>query len=106
LLKQPDKQKVTSAGNTEPLHLTTGFYYSPRFSPDGKRLAFFMVDGQGHADIWVKDLERDNTSRLASMGASWPTWTPTARTLSSLREIRQLWGYIGSAPTARASHNG
>jgi hypothetical protein len=39
---------LDSAGNIEPLHLPPGFYWTPRVSPDGNRLAFGMgPDGEG-----------------------------------------------------------
>ena len=34
---------LDSAGKTQPLHAPTGVYYSLRFSPDGKRLAFAVA---------------------------------------------------------------
>jgi serine/threonine-protein kinase len=68
-------------GKIEPLSLAPRFYYSPRLSPDGKRLAFAMSDDQGQPDIWVKDLARDNTSRLTSIGAIWPVWTPDGKNI-------------------------
>ena len=55
---------VDSVGKTQPLHAPLGIYRNPRFSPDGKRLAFSMGSGKG-ADIWVKDLDRDTPSRLS-----------------------------------------
>ena len=43
----------------------TAEYASPRFSPDGTRLALSMtVDG--NVDVWVYDIGRDTMSRLTS----------------------------------------
>jgi serine/threonine-protein kinase len=55
-------------------------HFSPRFSPDGKRLAFTQRSAQG-SDIWVKDLERDTPSRLSFFPgtSSWPVWTPDGK---------------------------
>src|SRR5439155_10448955 len=41
-------------GKTQPLHAASGNYFTPRFSPDGKRLAFTMSGGKGF-DLWVQD---------------------------------------------------
>src|SRR5262249_42601367 len=45
---------VDSFGKTQPLHAPPGQYANPRFSPDGKRLAFSSNSGKG-TDIWVTD---------------------------------------------------
>jgi Tol biopolymer transport system component/predicted Ser/Thr protein kinase len=74
---------LDSAGHTQPLQAAPGLYSYPRISPDGKRLAFELDDGQGHVDIWVRDLERDTTSRLTSLPGrnQWPVWTPDSRNI-------------------------
>jgi Tol biopolymer transport system component/predicted Ser/Thr protein kinase len=74
---------LDSSGHTQPLQPAPGLYSFPRFSPDGKRLAFALEDGQGHSDIWVRDLERDTTSRLTSLPGQnqWPVWTPDGRNI-------------------------
>ncbi len=74
---------LDGAGQTKPLHVTPGSYENPRFSPDGKRLAFSLVAAMDRSDIWVKDLDRDTTSRLThlpgrNLGA---VWTPDGRSL-------------------------
>jgi serine/threonine-protein kinase len=74
---------VDSAGKaTQPLHAPLGQYYGPRFSPDGKRLAFSMASGNG-SDIWVKDLDRDTPSRLSFLPGvnSNPVWTPDGKSI-------------------------
>ncbi|MBI3471531.1 MAG: PD40 domain-containing protein, partial [Candidatus Solibacter usitatus] len=72
---------VDSSGKTQPLHAPPGQYSSnPRFSPDGKRLAFVITSGKGE-DIWVKVLDRDTSSRLSflpSLNTS-PVWTPDGK---------------------------
>ena len=73
---------LDSSGKTLPLHAPPGRYNTPRFSPDGKRLAFSMGSGKG-SDIWVKDLDRDTPSRLsflAGLNAN-PMWTPDGKNI-------------------------
>jgi serine/threonine-protein kinase len=69
---------VDSTGKTEPLHGPIGQYLTPRFSPDGKRLAFSLAN-----DIWVKDLDRDTLSRLSFLAGTnrWPVWTPDGKNI-------------------------
>src|SRR5262249_47909810 len=57
-------------------------YYTPRFSPDGKRLAFSLALGQT-SDIWVKELDRDTPSRLTLLKGTntWPIWTPDGKNI-------------------------
>lgn len=73
---------LDGTGKTQPLHPTPGLYASPKFSPDGKRLAFSMDSGQG-ADIWVRDIERDTPSRLSFLPGrnGYPVWTPDGKHL-------------------------
>jgi hypothetical protein len=47
---------MDSEGKTQPLHLSPGYYLTPRFSPDGKHLAFATRPNPvGSADIrsWI-----------------------------------------------------
>jgi serine/threonine-protein kinase len=64
---------LDSSGKTEPLVSVAGLR-SPRFSPDGKRLAF-----SSNGNIWVADLARGSTTRLTlsqNGSDSCPVWTP------------------------------
>jgi serine/threonine-protein kinase len=71
---------VDATGRREPIHATPGNYFTPRLSPDDKRLAFSQGTSSGF-QIWVKDVERDTLSRLDFLPGSnqWPTWTPDGR---------------------------
>ena len=56
-----------------------GAYRDLALSPDGKRLAYGIVDPKGGAeDIWVRDLERGVASRLTfgDRNEIFPTWSP------------------------------
>jgi Tol biopolymer transport system component len=56
-----------------------GLYHNPAFSPDGRRLAYDMVDPRsGKGDIWVRDLARNVSSRFSfSEGIAYcPLWSP------------------------------
>ena len=74
---------LDGAGKPQPLQSDPGLYGFPRFSPDGKRLAFILEDGQGRGDIWIRDLERGITSRLTSMPgrSECPVWTPDGKNI-------------------------
>ena len=73
---------VDSAGKIQPLHAPPGVYSTPRFSPDGDRLAFAVASGTG-TDVWVKDLGRDTLSRLTFLAGvnRLPVWTPDGKNI-------------------------
>jgi Tol biopolymer transport system component len=75
---------LDSAGKTEPLHAPAGVFRTPRFSPDGKRLAFSMGNAQGEEDLWVRDIDRDTPpSRLSFFPGQnrLPVWTPDGKNI-------------------------
>ena len=64
---------LDSFGKTQPLVTTPGVYSSPRFSPDGKRLALATTD------IFVYDWQREAMTRLTFSGGRAPVWTPDGK---------------------------
>jgi hypothetical protein len=58
---------LDAGGKTEPLLPKPELYYSPRFSPDGKRLAVGIDSGKG-ADLYTYELQRDVALRLTYSG--------------------------------------
>jgi Tol biopolymer transport system component len=53
---------LDASGKTTKL-VAQGSYDSPRFSPDGQRLAYIASTGNG-ADVWVYDVERKTPAQL------------------------------------------
>ena len=70
------------SGAMKPLLPQAGAYSAPRFSPDGKRLAFSLSNGSG-SDIWVKEMDSEAPSRLSFLkgGNDRPVWTPDGRNI-------------------------
>jgi serine/threonine-protein kinase len=66
---------LDSSGKTQPLISRPGSYTVPRFSPDGRELAF--LDG---SDIYTYDLERGMATRLTFTGdVNVPIWAPDGK---------------------------
>ncbi|MGH8249059.1 MAG: hypothetical protein ACREUU_21845, partial [Gammaproteobacteria bacterium] len=85
---------LDAAGKTGPLLPKPAMYYSPRFSPDGRRLAF-ALEAENGSDIYVHDFASQVTSRLTftQMGNIEPVWTPDGKHLvyRSLRKTSMFW---------------
>ncbi len=57
-------------------------FASPRFSPDGRRMALGISDQTGAKDVWVLDVAQRSWSRLTTSGINnRPVWTPDGRRL-------------------------
>ena len=75
---------VDRQGMEAPLSIPPRLYAGPpRFSPDGGRVAFTIVDPQQLVpDVWVYDLVRGTLTRLTSERANLnPVWTPDGKRL-------------------------
>jgi Tol biopolymer transport system component len=81
---------LDSTGKTQPLKTIPAQYFTPRFSPDGKRLAFSLNTN----DISIYDLQRDTTSRLTFTPGpnNYPVWTPDGSGIV----YRSLTGGVGN----------
>ena len=66
---------VSSGGASTPLMEELRNYGTPRFSPDGRRVAL-TVFGTASTDVWIYDLDRNTFSRLTTaVGGLRPEWT-------------------------------
>jgi serine/threonine-protein kinase len=74
-------QPVIARGGTTPLIADPRNYSTPRFSPDGKRVAF-TITSQTSVDVWIYDRARSTLTRATSEGTnSRPEWTPDGKRL-------------------------
>ncbi|MBZ5578018.1 MAG: serine/threonine-protein kinase [Acidobacteriia bacterium] len=60
---------LDAGGQTTPAVVQPGVYSAPRFSPDGKRLAYIASGSKGF-DVWVYDLERHVSAQLTFQGTA------------------------------------
>jgi serine/threonine-protein kinase len=69
-------------------------YAHPRFSPDGRRLAF-EVQGGASSEIWIANLAEGTVERLTRGGINdRPEWTPDGRRIlfsSTRTKVNSLW---------------
>ena len=73
---------LTRDGKTAVLRAANADWGSPRFSPDGRKLAVEIFDGK-QRDLWVYEWARDTLTQLTfDPGADrYPVWTPDGRRL-------------------------
>jgi serine/threonine-protein kinase len=73
---------LDNSGKTGPIIAKPGFYFGPRFSPDGQRLALTQIEG-GKYEIVVYDFKREQMLQLAfnsnGQEISPPTWSPDGK---------------------------
>jgi serine/threonine protein kinase len=78
---------VDRDGVSQTLPLMPQNYSTPRFSPSGDKIAFWME--QQRCDIVVYDIARNALTRLTTEGDNhYPIWTPDGRQLTFLSGLR------------------
>jgi serine/threonine-protein kinase len=72
---------IVRAGGGEPVPLVREpqIYSTPRYSPDGRRVAITVMSARS-SDIWIYDIVRNTFTRLTTEGANIrPEWTPDGK---------------------------
>ena len=76
---------VDRTGRPTTLPVPTNAYRSPRFSPDGRRLAMTISrgDGTNNGDVWTYDFASQRLNRVSFDGQSIsPSWMADGRTIT------------------------
>ena len=97
---------IDARGKATPLLTEPRAYGSPRYSPDGKRIALSIRTAAGtNTDIWVYEVASGTLTRLTTDGTSnsEPDWTPDGRRVlfvSNRDGVQALWSQPadGSGP--------
>jgi eukaryotic-like serine/threonine-protein kinase len=70
---------VDRTGREAPILSQPRDYKDPRFSPDGRRLAYEVAEGN-EGDIWIYEFERATAARLTFGSENlYPVWSPDGR---------------------------
>src|SRR6185312_9386838 len=65
--------------------------WTPRFSPDGRRIAFgAFAEGRSTSDVWITETDDGATRRLTNDGADSnnPQWSPDGNTVAYSVSVR------------------
>jgi Tol biopolymer transport system component len=86
---------VDARGVVRPVLTESRVYGFPRFSPDGKRIAFSIEDA-ARRDVWVYDRAGQTLDKLTDNGASErPEWTPDGKRVlyrtAGARSLTSIW---------------
>jgi dipeptidyl aminopeptidase/acylaminoacyl peptidase len=61
----------------------------PRFSPDGRRIAFQRLDAHEWVwNIWIMNADGGAQTRLIFAGGSWPSWVPDGKRIAFASQRR------------------
>jgi len=86
--------QVRRDGGERTLLATPRNYQHPRYSPDGSRVAFEILNGS-QGDLWIYDLSSATMTRLTFTSENlYPVWTPDGRRIaftSRRAGVASLW---------------
>jgi dipeptidyl aminopeptidase/acylaminoacyl peptidase len=90
----------TASGEQRPLVAGSGNHFSPRWSPDGKRLAYASTSEGGAPQLFVRWMDTGQSARITGLPDS-PQgirWSPDGRRIAYLMTVPDDGAKLGSAP--------
>jgi dipeptidyl aminopeptidase/acylaminoacyl peptidase len=90
----------TASGEQRPLVAGSGNHFSPRWSPDGRRLAYASTSEGGSPQLFVRWMDTGQSARITGLPDS-PQgikWSPDGRRLAYLMNVPDDGPKLGSAP--------
>lgn len=90
----------TASGDQRPLVAGAGNHMSPRWSPDGKRLAYFSTAEGAAPQLFVRWMDTGQSARITGLPDS-PNgiaWSPDGRRIAYLMTVPGEGAKLGSAP--------
>jgi len=89
-----------STGEERPLATGTGSHSGPRWSPDGKRLAYASNAEGSSSQLYVRWMDSGQTARITGLADSPQgiAWSPDGRRLAYLMNVPDDGAKLGTAP--------
>ena len=89
-----------ATGEQRPLAAGTGDHFNPRWSPDGRRLAYASTAEGGTPQLFVRGMDTGQTVRVTGLPDSPQAlaWSPDGRRLAYLMNVPDEGPKLGSAP--------
>ena len=89
-----------ASGDQRPLVAGSGNHFSPRWSPDGKRIAYASTSEGGAPQLFVRWMDSGQTARITGLPDSPQgiNWSPDGRRIAYLMNVPDEGTKLGSAP--------
>jgi dipeptidyl aminopeptidase/acylaminoacyl peptidase len=89
-----------ATGQQRPLEAGSGLYFSPRWSPDGTRLAYVAAVDGGGPQLFVRWMANGESARITGLpdGPSSLAWSPDGRRIAYSMFVPDEPMKLGSAP--------
>lgn len=90
----------TASGRQQPLVAGAGGHFSPRWSPDGRRLAYVSSDGAGGPQLYVMWADSGNNAKVTGLPDSPGSiaWSPDGQSIAYTMRVPGEGTKLGKAP--------
>ena len=87
-------------GLQTPIATGAGSHVAPRWSPDGKRLAYVSSSEGGHSQLFVRWMQTGQTARITDLteAPSGLAWSPDGRSIAFIMLVPDERPKLGAAP--------